>query len=81
MRKEDKEKLYKYADDYSHKVWEELMHKFNTIEGYYIGANDVSDIVLNAIIDASLDLFDDAISVKEFETDEEIETFLYKTSR
>ena len=58
MKKEDKEKIYKYADDYSHKVWKDLMQKFHTIEDYYIGANDVSDIVLNAIIDASLDLFD-----------------------
>lgn len=51
MKKEDKEKIYKYANDYSHKVWKDLMQKFHTIEDYYIGANDVSDIVLNAIID------------------------------
>lgn len=41
-----------YADKYSHEVWEKLMNNFDVIEDYFIGCNDVSDIVLNAIIDA-----------------------------
>ena len=41
-----------YADKYSHDVWEKLMSKFKNIEGYSIGCNDVSDIVLNAILNA-----------------------------
>ena len=40
----------KYASDYSHKVWEELMRRHREHEGYWIGANDVSDIVMNAIL-------------------------------
>jgi hypothetical protein len=42
--------LYEFADKYSHKIWLELIDNFKTIESYEIGANDVSDIVLNAII-------------------------------
>lgn len=41
-----------FADKYSHDVWEKLMSKFNSIEGYSIGCNDVSDIVLNAVLNA-----------------------------
>lgn len=41
-----------YADKYSHAVWKELMRRFEEDEKYYIGANDVSDIVLNAILNA-----------------------------
>lgn len=39
-----------FADKYSHIVWEKLMNNFKKIENYSIGCNDVSDIVLNAII-------------------------------
>ena len=42
--------VIKFADKYSHTVWENLMDKFKKIENYSIGCNDVSDIVLNAII-------------------------------
>lgn len=42
--------INKFADDYSHMIWDKLMDKFNKIENYSIGCNDVSDIVLNAII-------------------------------
>ena len=42
--------VIKFADKYSHIVWEKLMDKFKKIENYSIGCNDVSDIVLNAII-------------------------------
>ena len=43
--------IIKYADNYSHKIWRKLMDNFKNIKDYYIGCNDVSDIVLNAIID------------------------------
>ena len=41
-----------FADKYSRNVWEELMKRFKTIDNYSIGANDVSDYVLNACLDA-----------------------------
>ena len=41
----------KYADNYSHEIWHKLMDNFKNIKDYHIGCNDVSDIVLNAIID------------------------------
>ena len=41
-----------YASEYSHKVWEYLMKQFDNNKNFYIGANDVSDLVLNAILDA-----------------------------
>ena len=44
--------ILNYADTYSHKVWEELMRRYKENSNYYIGANDVSDIVLNAILNA-----------------------------
>lgn len=39
-----------FADKYSHTIWENLMDNFKKIENYSIGCNDVSDLVLNAII-------------------------------
>ena len=42
--------VIEFADKYSHTVWENLMDKFKKNENYSIGCNDVSDIVLNAII-------------------------------
>lgn len=42
--------ITEFANNYSHMIWEKLMDKFNKIENYSIGCNDVSDIVLNAII-------------------------------
>lgn len=47
-----KDNIREYADEYSHKVWEYLMKSFENDKNFYIGANDVSDLVLNAIIDA-----------------------------
>lgn len=44
--------IIKYADNYSHAIWHKLMDNFKNIKDYCIGCNDVSDIVLNAIIDA-----------------------------
>ncbi len=44
--------IVNYANEYSHKVWEYLMKQFDTNKDFYIGANDVSDLVLNAILDA-----------------------------
>ena len=41
-----------YAGDYSISVWKHLMENFDKIENYWIGANDVSDLVLNAILNA-----------------------------
>lgn len=46
----DNKDVNEFADKYSHAIWVELINNFKTIEGYQIGANDVSDIVLNAII-------------------------------
>ena len=42
--------VIEFADKYSHNVWEKLMDKFKKNENYSIGCNDVSDLVLNAII-------------------------------
>lgn len=42
--------VIEFADKYSHTVWEKLMDNFKKIENYSIGCNDVSDLVLNAII-------------------------------
>ncbi len=44
--------IREYAGEYSHKVWEYLMKCFENDKNFHIGANDVSDLVLNAIIDA-----------------------------
>lgn len=41
-----------YASRYSKIIWKELMDKFDNDPNFYIGANDVSDYVLNAILDA-----------------------------
>jgi len=47
----DNKDFIKYADKYSHEIWHKLMDNFKNIKDYNIGCNDVSDIVLNAIID------------------------------
>ena len=47
----DNKDFIKYADKYSHEIWHKLMDNFKNIKDYHIGCNDVSDIVLNAIID------------------------------
>lgn len=44
--------IINYASEYSNKVREYLMKQFDTNKNFYIGANDVSDLVLNAILDA-----------------------------
>ena len=41
----------RYADKYSYEIWRKLMDNFKNIKDYHIGCNDVSEIVLNAIID------------------------------
>ena len=43
--------VIEYADKYSHQIWEKLMDNYKRITNYSIGCNDVSDIVLNSIID------------------------------
>ena len=43
--------VIKYAGNYSRAIWHKLMDNFKNIKDYHIGCNDVSDIVLNAIID------------------------------
>lgn len=48
----DNKDIIKYADNYSHEIWHKLMENFKNIKDYHIGCNDVSDIVLNAIIDS-----------------------------
>lgn len=52
IEKPTNEDIHDYASEYSHKVWEYLMKQFETNKDFYIGANDVSDFVLNAILDA-----------------------------
>lgn len=42
--------VIEFANKYSNAVWEELMDNFKKNGNYRIGCNDVSDIVLNAII-------------------------------
>lgn len=46
-----KSAILRYADKYSHDVWSHLMSRFKKDDKFSIGANDVSDIVLNAILD------------------------------
>ncbi len=41
-----------YACSYSHQIWGKLMDNHKRIANYSIGANDVADLVLNAIIDS-----------------------------
>ena len=43
---ESRRRDIEYADNYSHQIWENLMKR-----NAGIGCNDVSDIVLNAILD------------------------------
>ena len=45
------ENLREFANQYSHNIWEQLMQRFKANDKFYIGANDVSDYVLNAILD------------------------------
>lgn len=46
-----REELREFANRYSHNIWEQLMQRFEEDDKFYIGANDVSDYVLNAILD------------------------------
>ena len=43
---------YDYASRYSRLIWENLMERFEKDSNFKIGANDVSDYVYNAILDA-----------------------------
>ena len=43
---------YEYASRYSRLIWEKLMERFKKDSDFKIGANDVSDYVYNAILDA-----------------------------
>jgi hypothetical protein len=45
------EELQEFANQYSHNIWEQLMQRFKADDKFYIGANDVSDYILNAILD------------------------------
>lgn len=51
-----KNEIHKYASDYSHKLWNKIMKHWRDNKDYHIGANDVSDFVMNAIIDALNDM-------------------------
>ena len=44
--------MIEYANKYSTLIWKRLMDNFDKDKNYYIGSNDVSDIVFNAILDA-----------------------------
>ena len=57
-----REDIISFADYYSHHVWNDLMEKRRKLPNYTIGCNDVSDIVLNAIIDA----FDHFTAITKF---------------
>ena len=43
---------YDYASRYSRLIWKNLMDRFEKDSNFKIGANDVSDYVYNAILDA-----------------------------
>ena len=43
---------YEYASRYSRLIWKNLMDRFKKDPDFKIGANDVSDYVYNAILDA-----------------------------
>lgn len=43
---------YDYASRYSRLIWENLMDRFENNSDFKIGANDVSDYIYNAILDA-----------------------------
>lgn len=43
---------YDYASRYSRLIWNNLMERFEKDSNFKIGANDVSDYVYNAILDA-----------------------------
>jgi hypothetical protein len=43
---------YEYASRYSRLIWEKLMERFKKDSDFKIGANDVSDYIYNAILDA-----------------------------
>ena len=43
---------YEYASRYSGLIWKKLMDRFKNDSDFKIGANDVSDYVYNAILDA-----------------------------
>ena len=43
---------YEYASRYSKLIWDNLMERFKKDSDFKIGANDVSDYVYNAILDA-----------------------------
>ena len=43
---------YDYASKYSRLIWENLMERFEKDSNFKIGANDVSDYVYNAILNA-----------------------------
>ena len=43
---------YEYASRYSGLIWKNLMDRFKNDSDFKIGANDVSDYVYNAILDA-----------------------------
>ena len=43
---------YEYASRYSGLIWKNLMERFKKDSDFKIGANDVSDYVYNAILDA-----------------------------
>lgn len=61
----------KYAGEYSKRVWEMLMGRFKKNENFSIGCNDVSDIVLNAIIDALNGMSFSYIDQQQFVSEEE----------
>ena len=47
-----KSSKYDYASRYSGLIWKNLMDRFENDSNFKIGANDVSDYVFNAILDA-----------------------------
>ena len=45
------EMVSEFAIDVAHEIWTEQMQHFATIPNYYIGANDISDLIKNAMLD------------------------------
>lgn len=54
------EELREFANQYSHNIWKQLMQKYKNDKEFRIGANDVSDYVLNAILDTYKKIMEEA---------------------
>ena len=64
---QEKDESQEYADQYSKGIYDVLSEHFDLFENHRIGCNDVSDIVLNAILDACNERsYDQVVRYKAF---------------